>query len=419
VSAEVVAREVEQGAALRKARRRATGLLAIVGVGFVASFWLPDTTATGYLRAALEAGLVGGLADWFAVVALFRYPLGIPIPHTAVIPRSKAGLGANMATFVQDNFLHPDQVKERLADTAHVQRLGGWLEVPGNADQVARQITATASTVLDAMNRDQVVGRIVEGVRARLARVPVAKLSGQALQAALRDRRHDALVTATINGLRDTASRNRTGLRRRLGEQSPSWVPGVVDDLVFGRAEEVVHTFLMQVADDPQHELRVALDVQLDELAVRLQSDPTLEGRAVEVVQDVISDELLHRWVDAWWDEVKERVAAAARPDATDSALRRLMAEALVGLGDRLGHDPDLQGRVVGALEAIAPQLAQAGQQEIGHLIAATIDRWDVEDTSRRLELWMGPDLQFVRINGTVVGALVGIVLHAGARLLG
>ena len=418
MSAEVPVREVEQAAALRRARRRATGLLVVVGAVFVASFWLPETTATGYLRAALEAGLVGGLADWFAVVALFRHPLGIPIPHTAVIPKSKEGLGQNLAGFVQDNFLHPDQVRERLSDPAHVERLGAWLEQPHNADLVARQLAATAATVFEAVDREHVIERIVVGVRERLSRVPIARLAGQSLEAALRERRHDALVSATINGLRSTATKNRRSLRRRLGEQSPAWVPEFVDDLVFDRAEEVVQTFLQQVAEDETHELRAALDDQLTELATRLQTDPALAPRAVQIVHDVLPDDLLRRWVAAWWDEIGQRLQTAAEPSASEGTLRTLARDALADLGRRLSHDPELQQRVVAAIEGIAPQLAEAGQQEIGHLIESTIERWDAEDTSRRLELWMGRDLQFVRINGTVVGALVGVVLHGGAHLL-
>lgn len=406
--------EVAQARALSRARWRATGLLAVVSVAFLASFALPEGTGTGYLRAALEAGLVGGLADWFAVVALFRHPLGIPIPHTAVIPRSKDGLGANLATFVELNFLDGDQVKERLADPAHVERLGAWLEQPANADRVAARAVAVAATVMDAVDEDTAVERIVAGVRRRLDTLEVSRLAGQSLESAIRDRRHAALVSATIDGLRDTVSRNRMPLRRRLGEQSPSWVPPLVDDLVFDRAEQVVRTFLHQLAQNEDHELRAALDAQLLEITDKLQHDPDVAARVDRAVDEVLTDDLLRDWIGGWWREVHEQLDAAAHAAAGEATLRQLATRALVELGGRL-RDPDaeLHDRVVTVLHEVAPQVAEAGRQEIGSMIEATIDRWDPQDTSRRLELWMGRDLQFVRINGTVVGALVGIGLHA------
>ncbi len=411
--------EAAQQRQLTRARVRATGLLAVVAVAFVASFALPDGTATGYVRAALEAGLVGGLADWFAVVALFRHPLGVPIPHTAVIPRSKDGLGQNLATFVELNFLDEDQVRERLADPAHVERLGTWLEQPSNADRVAARAVAVAATVMDAVDEDAAVERIVAGVRRRLDTLEVSRLAGESLETAIRERRHAALVSATIEGLRETVSRNRAPLRRRLGEQSPAWVPPLVDDLVFDRAEQVVGTFLRQLVENEDHELRAALDAQLLEITDRLQHDRDVAARVDRAVDEVLTDDLLRRWVAGWWHEVHEQLDTAARASADDATLRRLATRALVELGGRL-RDPDseLHDRVVTILGDVAPQIAEAGRQEVGSMIEATIDRWDAEDTSRRLELWMGRDLQFVRINGTVVGALVGLGLHAVSALL-
>jgi uncharacterized membrane-anchored protein YjiN (DUF445 family) len=410
--------EADQATALRRARIRATGLLAVVAVLFLASFALPDTTATGYLRSALEAGLVGGLADWFAVVALFRYPLGIPIPHTAVIPRSKDGLGANLASFVRDNFLARDQVRERLVDRAHVERLGAWMARPDNADRVAVQVAVLGAGVLDAVDEEQVIDRITAAIRVRLAAMPLAEAAGTSLADAVTAGQHAPAVTAAVAALRGIVADNRQMLRRRLGQQSPAWVPEAVDDLVFERAERVIDTFLRQLADDPDHELRRTLDRQLLALAERMTVDGPTAERVNRTVQDLLSEDLVRRWVAGWWVDLHDAFRAAGDVDAADTELRRAVRDALVDLGERLGTDARLQDRVLAALEAAAPQIAAAGQREIGALIAATVDRWDAEDTSRRLELWMGRDLQFVRINGTVVGALVGLILHSVTLLL-
>lgn len=413
------ANERRQSEELRRSRRRATGLLAAVAVGFVASFALPDTTATGYLRAALEAGLVGGLADWFAVVALFRHPLGIPIPHTAVIPRSKDGLGANLANFVRDNFLASGEVRDRIADPVHVERLGSWLRVPANADRVALQVVRLGAAVAAAVDEDEVVDHVAVAARRRLAALPLARVAGVSLEHAVEERRHDALVAGAIDGVVDALGTHRTSLRRRLAQQAPSWVPGAVNDLVFARAEDVARTFLRQLAADPDHELRRALDDQLQGVARRLQEGGVLAERVDAAGQDLIDEEQLRRAVTGWWRELRSALDAAADPAAQEAGIRTAVAGGLIDAGRRLADGGELHDQVLAVLESIAPTIAETGQAEIEDLITATVDRWDAEDTSRRLELWLGSDLQFVRINGTLVGAAVGIVLHSLSGLLG
>lgn len=407
-----------QAAALARARRNATALLVVVGCAFLAAQFLPDSAAVGYLRAALEAGLVGGLADWFAVVALFRHPLGIPIPHTAVIPKSKEGLGQNLATFVEGNFLSEQQVRARVADPEHLDRVAAWLADPANADRLVARAAVVLDAVLEAVDEEDVVARAAASIRARLRDVPTARLAGEGFAGAIEDGRHAELVTAAIEGLVQTMVDNRATLRARLGKQSPSWVPPLVDDIVFDQAELVVRRFLQQMAAQPEHELRVALDEQLLAMTTRLRQEQPVQGRVDDVVQEVLSDELLRQWIGSWWADVRTLVHAARGEDAEGARLRKPAVEGVLGMADRLQHDPGWRTRAQHLLEALAEPVATIGQREVGGMIEATVERWDAEDTSRRLELWLGRDLQFVRINGTVVGALVGIVLHAITRVL-
>lgn len=401
-----------QAAALTRSRRNATALLVVVAVAFLVAVQLPETTATGYLVAALEAGLVGGLADWFAVVALFRHPLGLPIPHTAVIPQSKDGLGRNLATFVEDNFLGGDQVRERVADPANVDRVAAALSDRARADRLVARAAGLLDATLESVDEDELVTRTAAVVRDRIREIPVSRLSGHALGEAIVDGRHDALVTAVFEGVLETIGRNRGALRQRLGEQSPSWVPPVVDDLVFERGEQVVRTFLQQLAADPEHEMRRALDEQLLAVTVRMRTDDAVRSTIDDSVQEVLTDELLQQWIRSWWQELRAKVAVASIDDGGHE-IRATFVDPVVGLGRRLEHDEALRGRALELLRQAAEPVAEIGQREIGGLISSTVDRWDAQDTSRRLELWLGRDLQFVRINGTVVGALVGVVLHA------
>lgn len=415
---EAAADTAQQEVRLARARRNATALLLLVAVAFFAAEYLPDTVAVGYLRAALEAGLIGGLADWFAVVALFRHPLGIPIPHTAVIPKSKEGLGQNLATFVEDNFLAEEQVRERVADPAHLDRLAGWLGDSATADRLVARGAVVLDAVLEAVDEDDLVDRAATSLRARLAEVPTARLAGEGLQGALLEGRHDPLVTAALEGIVETMVANRPALRRRLGEQSPSWVPALLDDVVFDQAELVVRRFLQQMAAEPEHELRRALDDQLLELTKRLRTDADVQGRVGQAVQEVITDELLQEWIGRWWLDVRRLVHTAARETAHGARLRAPLVDGVLGAAHRLQYDEAWRRRAQQLLEAVAAPAASIGQREVGGMIEATVERWDAEDTSRRLELWLGRDLQFVRINGTVVGALVGIVLHAITKVL-
>jgi uncharacterized membrane-anchored protein YjiN (DUF445 family) len=406
-------------AGLARARRNATGLLAAVAVLFVATAWLPDSVSVGYLRAALEAGLVGGLADWFAVVALFRHPMGIPIPHTAVIAKSKDGLGRNLASFVEDNLLAGPQVRERIGDPAHIERLARWIASDVQADKIVAKGAVVLDAMLDAVDEQAMRARVVTVARARLRELPVARLTGQVVGDAVEQQRHAVLVTAALEGIVDTMVKNRSALRTRLGQQSPSWVPPVLDDLVFERGEHVVRTFLDQIASDPEHELRHALDEQLLALTARLRTDAATQDRVDDNVQEAVSDELLGEWITGWWADARRLVRGAAIDDAAGRELRHTAVQAVTGIAERLLSDEDLRARAEGLIASAAEPIAALAQREVGAMIAATVDRWDAAETSSRLEDWLGRDLQFVRINGTLVGALVGVFLHALSGVLG
>lgn len=237
------------------------------------------------------------------------------------------------------------------------------------------------------------------------------------MEAAIAGGQHQPLMTAAISGIDQSLADNRPALRRRLGEESPWWVPDAVDNAVFERAYEALHGFLAELATDPDHEIRKAVDVRLADLARRLRTDPDLAKLVNDRIEDLASHPELRRWARGTWSELASALAEASA--SPDSGLRNRIAQALHRLGERLTADQELRQRVAAWVDSLAPPLARAGQREIGDLISSTVDRWDPEDASRRLELWMGRDLQFVRINGTVVGGLAGLAIHTVVVLLG
>jgi uncharacterized membrane-anchored protein YjiN (DUF445 family) len=397
-------------AALARTRRRATLLLVMVTIVFAATFFLGEATWVGFVRATAEAAMVGGVADWFAVVALFRHPLGIPIPHTAVIPRSKEGLGANLATFVSDNFLDPDQLAHRIDEADLAARAGAWLEEPANAEATAARVADLLVALVDDLDSDRMVAGVADLATRAVETLPTARLAGRGLAAAIAEGQHHAVLTAAIGGIRTAVVENADVLRRRLYRESPRWVPPALDDIVFDRAARGLVRFLDEVAADPGHPVRTIVDRRLQDLATSLQEDPATAEAVREQLRDLANNPAIHDWAAATWDEIATVVRSAAADPA--STIRTDLAERLRHLGHQLQHDDRVRHGVDDWIGSVAPTIARESRSEIAELVAATVDRWDPEETSDRLELWLGRDLQFVRINGTVVGGLVGLVLH-------
>ena len=390
-------------------------LLVGVTVVFIGTFWMPQTIATGYLRAFAEAGMIGGLADWFAVVALFRHPLGIPIPHTAIIPNSKEGLGKNLATFIVENFLDPDLIVERLTQSRPAHSLGRWLTEPANSAAVSGQVAAVAAGLAEGLASDEIRTDLEQILKPQIGRLPFAQIGSRILDTTLEGGHHRPVVDAGIRGIVDAMVSNREVLRRRLGEESPWWVPEQLDDVVFDRAFGALVTFLLEVAADASHPLRTTIEDQLVVLAERLESDPALNVEISDRMYDLLETPEASAFIDDQWRAVARAVADAA--DRPESDLRESIGIALTGFGQRLTSDTALADRVDGWIVSIAGPLAGAARREVGALIEVTVDRWDSEDASSRLELWLGRDLQFVRVNGTLVGGLAGILIHAAVLL--
>jgi uncharacterized membrane-anchored protein YjiN (DUF445 family) len=384
---------------------------------FVGTFFMPEGTGTGFLRAFAEAGMIGGLADWFAVVALFRHPLGIPIPHTAIIPNSKHGLGRNLATFIVQNFLDPDLIVERLTQADPARSLGRWLTDPENARAVSGQVAAVAAGLAEGLASDEIRSDLERVLKPQLGRLPYAQIGSRILETTVQGGHHRPVIDAGIRGVVDAMVANRSVLRRRLGDESPWWVPEQLDDAVFDRAFSALVAFLLEVAADAGHPLRQTIESQLEGLAERLQSDEELNQQIAVRMGELIDTPEVGDFIDAQWRAVARAVAdAAERPE---SELRESIAMALTGFGQRLAADRELADRVDGWIISVAGPVAGAARREVGALIEVTVDRWDTEDASRRLEIWMGRDLQFVRVNGTLVGGLAGILIHASVLVLG
>jgi uncharacterized membrane-anchored protein YjiN (DUF445 family) len=355
--------------------------------------------------------MVGALADWFAVTALFRHPLGIPIPHTAIIPNRKDQIGRSLGEFVQGNFLTHQVISQRLAAVHVGERLGRWLAEPAHAERAAGAITdAMRGTieVLDDRTVQEGIGGLVER---RLRATEVAPLLGKAIDATVEGGHHQRLLDALLTGLSGFLDDNRGTMRLRLDKESPWWVPEPIDDRVFKKIFGGVQRFLADVRADPDHEVRASIETRVLALADRLRNDPVMIAKAEEVKQELLSHPEVQAWLQSLWGELKRGMLSAA--DDPRSELRRRLTDGLMNVGKRLANDPELQAKVDDWLERAVEYIVDNYKGEVADLIATTVERWDGADTARRIELQVGRDLQFIRINGTVVGGLAGLAIHA------
>ena len=403
--------ETERQAQLARMKRTATGLLAVAGLVLIAAHLLePRYPWMGYLRATAEASVVGGLADWFAVTAIFRHPMGIPIPHTAIIPARKDRVGITLGQFVQRNFLNRDVIVQRLTMLRPAERLAAWLMEAESARSVARQLArgvSAGANVLRDEDVDQLIGNALMG---RIRATPVSPLLGRFLALLTADNRHQALLDQVIRLTAKGLSENQDLIRERVDKETPWWVPGAVDEKITKRIVEALENTLQDVNQNPEHPLRLRFDTAIDEFIVRLQASPEVMLRAERIKEEVLSAEAVRQLSGAVWRDTKAALSRYA--ESPDEVNTEAIERGLMGLGQAIQADPVLMAKIDNWIVDAAIAVIERYQDEVGELIASTVKRWDPVATSRRIELAIGRDLQFIRINGTLVGGLAGMLLY-------
>ncbi len=403
--------------ALRRMKAVAGGGLVLAAIVFVSCKLLGDGHgAWPFVEAASEAAMVGGLADWFAVTALFRHPLGLPIPHTAIIARKKDQIGESLGEFVQQNFLTPEVVGPRVQAAQIPRRVGEWLSTGDRPERLAGEL-GLALTGANAVLADDDIRLAVERFAdAQLRRLPAAPVVARILDLAVEGNQHQILLGEGLKSMMRFLDDNRELFRQRVAEESPEWVPDWVDGKVFNKLFSGVQNFLADVAGDPNHQLRKQFDERLRAYAVSLRTDP----RAAEALDrwkvELLDHPAVRNAISSLWLPLKQAVLqAAADPD---SELRRVTASVIRQAGVSLSSDTALQAKCDRWVLGVMNHVLEHYSGELSGVITYTVSKWDAESTSRRLELQVGRDLQFIRINGTVVGSLVGLTLYSFGRLL-
>ncbi len=405
---------------LRRMKLAATGLLAFAAALFLLTFALPENTATGYLQAAAEAGMVGGLADWFAVTALFRHPLGLPIPHTALVPKKKDDLATKLGEFVSGNFLTPDAVVERVREADPVRKVGERLLEPATADAVGRELSRAIAAVVGTLDDGLVSSMLLEHVRRDLDRRSYAREVGQLLATAVANRAQDPIVELSLPRLRAQLVANRVTVHRELslfldglGMAARLWSTDRKVDKIIDRMAQLLEE-MERVGR--LHPVRRQLDEVLERLADGLVNDP----RAADGIDEVLRDIADNVAVEAWLRQVVERYLGSFREllDNPTVSLEQQLGRIVSDLGRRMVDDPEFAVKIDRGLEQAVRYAVTNYADQVVALIRDQVSRWPAAEASSKIETAVGRDLQFIRINGTVVGSLAGLLIHTASELL-
>lgn len=393
----------------------ATGMLvAMAGLYLIARLFVDVHPAVGFVKAFAEAAMVGGLADWFAVTALFRHPLGLPIPHTAIIPRNKDRIGDTLAQFLKDNFLTPAVVARRMRHMDVAAAAGRFLADPdhGGAGRLREGASRLLADILEALDDNRLGGMAKSAIANRIRALEVSPLLGQSLEAAMAEGRHIPLLDGIINRAALIVASNEEIIRDMVHERAGRilrWTG--LDENVANALITGLNKLLYDMADYPDHPLRMRVNEMLADLGYDLQHDPEMQAKVARLKEEIVDNPAMQRWIDGLWQQARGSLLRAARDP--DKAMAGKFGEALRQLGTTLQQDDGLRDTINRFTRRATVGATASYGDNIVRLVSDTVRAWDASRVTERVENAVGRDLQYIRINGTLVGGLVGLGLHA------
>lgn len=407
----------DRKADLKRMKLVATALLGLATVIFVVATIYSEYAAwVGFVKAGAEAAMVGAIADWFAVTALFRHPLGLKIPHTAIIPRRKDSLAYDFGLFVQRNFLSEEVVANRLRGVNVANYVANWITQPENSRTVA-DISATAIRGLLQVVKDEDVQSIIEkGLVTQIRAVQVSPMLGNILSMVTSGERKEELLSGALSLAGNLLEENKAGILARIGKETPWWLPETVDHRIYEKIVIALDNTLQEVNGDPDHPLHDKFGGLIDRLVADLQNSPEMIERGEALKEEFLQDPGVQDFASSLWLDVK--TALLQYSSNPDSNIHRPIQAWVEKLGHTLLNDSAMQEKINQWTENAARYLVSSYGVEVQKLITYTISEWDPKATADKIELQVGKDLQFIRINGTLVGGLVGLAIHAVSVLL-
>lgn len=398
---------------LRVMRSVAVGLLAFAACVYLAT--LGEEGFLGYVNAGAEASMVGAIADWFAVTALFKHPLGLPIPHTALVPKRKDELGKSLEEFFSENFLQESIIRDRVGAATISARVGDWLQDPANCRRVVEELADVASIGLGKVRDDHIADLVTQAFVPRFREEPISPLLGSTLMEVLRDDLHHPMVDLALEELHRWLVDNPETFVRVLGERAPWWTPPRLNDAVTQRVHAEVVRWVADIRDDPDNRAREALDSMLGQLARDLLTDHETQERAEALKNRLLDHPQVVTTAISLWKAMRSALLESVRD--REGAVRRRMLREVSSFGQQLRTEESLRARLDSAVADVTVFMVERYGAELTTVITHTIEAWDGKEAARKIELHVGRDLQFIRINGTIVGGLVGVLIHLVSEL--
>jgi uncharacterized membrane-anchored protein YjiN (DUF445 family) len=403
--------EQEQVVQLKKMRTLATGLLVLMaGLFLVARSLQQRFPLLAFVAAFAEAAMVGGLADWFAVTALFRSPLGLPIPHTAIIPRNKDRIGDSLSDFLEKNFMTQEIIREELRGIDFAGAAATWLSNPANSKAISRQIVRSVPALLRIIEDDDVRQFMQSRMTDALAGIKLAPALAEIVSLLVVSKHHQALFNHLLNMAANALENNKPYIRWKIHESSPRWMPKAIDEKLYLRLLDALQSTLDEMREEDS-EWRMRFQIAADGLIAQLRTSPEYEEKLGGVLRDVVGHPLFRNYILDLWHGIRDKLAADAASEDSQMAVK--LDDTFRAFSQDLLQDKQVQGKLNQWIRIFATETIVSRREMIADLVSRVIRKWDAETMSRKLELHVGKDLQYIRINGTLVGGLVGLLLHA------
>lgn len=397
---------------LRRIKLIATALLPVMGALFAISARLKASyPGLAWLEAFSEAALVGGLADWFAIVALFRHPAGLPLPHTAIVPRNKDRIGTQLGLFVEQNFLTPTNIAAKLAEIDLATPVLVWLAQPSNTRRLIAVMREYVPRLVAAVDEPEIERLFSRVVSEEIERLDFARVAAATLTMLSRERRHQRFLDEALRAIAGWLNGHRAEIKARFGRRS-TLTPPWIDAYIVNRFVDGIIDLIDEISRTPDHEMRAAFDAYLEALIAQFESDPALRRKADDIKSAILRGREIDTAVAKIWRTIKARLTGLS--DAPHSETEAWLAQTVARLAAGMLEDPDLLVRLNVNVRSVIEAGLTRFQHQFATLIEDIVHRWDTAFVTEKVELELGPDLQYIRLNGTFIGGLAGVALHAG-----
>ncbi len=410
--------ELTKRTELAKMKRLASSLLLLVTLIYIlASLYISQYTWVGFVAATAEAAMIGAIADWFAVTALFRHPFGLKIPHTAIIPSKKDVIAEQFGAFVQQNFLSEDVISSKIRSMNLSRRVAGWIVEKENARAVADQISAGLAGIVRVMNDKDIQLMIEKKVESRIRDTSFAPIIGELLSFITSGKRQQELVNSAVNMGLYFLEDSDHDIKEKVEQETPWWFPGSVDKAIYERIVRSVSKMLYEMQVDVFHPIRRRMIQTMNEFMEDLKHSPDIREKEISIKEDLLKQPAVREFTTSLWTDIRQSLLDQS--ENPDAELKRAIEDSVISFGESILEDDTLANKIDGWAEDSGRYLIRTFGHEVADLIAGTIETWDPQATSERIELQIGKDLQFIRINGTVIGGLAGLLIHTITTIAG